>query len=104
MPVTLCEWTLFTTEHGGRAGWDHDFNVIAVRRDRLVGGGTIIRAVGRYPVDQAVNLIQERPHLRRIVGVLIGKGQRNYHAVIGIDGQMQFAPWRDFTPCFASSH
>src|ERR1700722_10100843 len=92
MPVTLREWALFTFDYGGRARWDHDFNVIAVRCDRLVGGGTIIRAVGCYPVDQAVNLIQERRHLRRIVGVLISKGLRNYHAVIGIDRQMQFAP------------
>jgi hypothetical protein len=57
MPVTLCEWTLFTTEYGGRARWDHDFDIIAVRRDRLVGGGAIIRAVSRYPTDPAVNLI-----------------------------------------------
>ena len=32
MPVTLCEWTLFTIDYGGRSRWDHDFDIIAVRR------------------------------------------------------------------------
>jgi hypothetical protein len=47
MLVTLCEWTQLITGYGGRARWDHDFDVIAVRRDHFVGGGAVIRAV-RY--------------------------------------------------------
>ena len=93
MPVTLCESILFTTEYGGRAWWYHNFDIIAVRRDRRVGGGAIIRAVCRYPTDPVVNLIQQRRHLRRIVGVLISKGAGNYHAIAGIDRQMAFAPF-----------
>src|ERR1700716_3332498 len=93
MPVTLGEWTLFTIEYGGRARWNHDFDIIAVRCDRAVCGSAIIRAVSRYPADQAVNLIQQWRHLRRIVGVLIREGLRYDHAVGGIDRQMEFAPF-----------
>jgi hypothetical protein len=52
------------------------------------------------------NLIQQRRHLRRIIGVLIREGLRDYHATASIDRQMEFAPFaeRDFAPCFASSH
>jgi hypothetical protein len=64
-----------------------------VLRDGFVGGGAIIRTVSRYPGDPAVNLIQQRRHLRRIVGVLISKDLRNYHAIAGIDRQMEFAPF-----------
>src|ERR1700676_4946312 len=81
MPVTLCEWTLFTTEYRGRARWDHDFDIIAVRRDGVVGGSALIRAVRRYPVDPTFNLIQERRRLRRIVGILIREGLRHDHAI-----------------------
>ena len=71
MPVTLGERTWFTIEYGRRARRDHDFDVIAVRGDRVVGGRAIIRAVSRYPGDRAINLIEQRRNLRRIIGVLI---------------------------------
>jgi hypothetical protein len=70
MTITLYRWTLFTTGDSSRAWWDHDFDGIAARRDRCVGGCTIIRAVSRYPDDLAVNLIQQWRHLRWIVDVL----------------------------------
>jgi hypothetical protein len=92
MPVTLCERTRFITEYRGRARWNHDFDVIAVRRDRCVGRCAIIRAVCRHLGNSSANLIEQRYHLRRIVDVLIREGLRNYHAVGGIDSQMEFTP------------
>ena len=50
MPVTLCEWTLFTTEYRSRTRWDHDCDIFAVRRDRCVGGGAVVRAICCHPV------------------------------------------------------
>lgn len=85
MPVTLCERTEVITGYGSRAWWNHDFDVVAARRDRCVGGCTIVGTVSCYSGDPAVNLIQQRGHLIR-------EGLRNYHAVGGIDGQMEFAP------------
>ena len=93
MPVTLCEWTLFTAEYRSRARWDHDCDIFAVRRDRCVGGGAVIRAVCCHPGDSDVNLIKQRADLGRIVGVLVREGLRNYRAVVGIDRQMEFAPF-----------
>ena len=37
--------------------WDHDLNIIAVRRNGVVGGSAIISAVSCYPRDPAFNLI-----------------------------------------------
>ena len=78
MPVTLCERTQF---------------IIAVRRDHLAGGGVIICAVSRHPSDSTVNLIQQRRNLGQIVGVLFRESPGNYHAIAGIDHQMQFVPF-----------
>ena len=39
------------------------------------------------------NLIQQRRHLRRIIGVLIREDLRDYHATASIDHQMEFAPF-----------
>jgi hypothetical protein len=93
MPVTQCEATRFTTGYGARVRRDHDFDIIAVRRDRVVGRSAIIRAVSRYPGDPDVDLIQQRRHLRRIVGILIREGPRDYHAIASIDRQMESAPF-----------
>ena len=71
MSITLFEWTLFTTKYRSRARWDHDLNIIAVRRDGVVGGSTIISAVSCYPRDPAFNLTQQRRRLRGIVGALV---------------------------------
>ncbi len=60
MSIALFEWTLFTTEYRGRARWDHDFDIIAVRCDGVIGGSAIISAVSCYPHDPAFNLIQQR--------------------------------------------
>ena len=65
MSIALFEWTLFTTEYRGRARWNHVFDIIAVRRDGVVGGSAIISAVSCYPRDPSFNLIQQRRHLRR---------------------------------------
>jgi hypothetical protein len=56
-------------------------------------GGAIIRAIGWHPGDLAINLIEQRRHLGRIVGILIRQGLRHYHAAGGINRQMQFAPF-----------
>ena len=93
MSVTLCERTWFTTRYRGRAWWDHDFNIIAVRCDRGVGGCAVIRAVSRDPCDRDVDLIQQWRHLRWIVIVLIRQCLSDYHAILGIDRQMKLAPF-----------
>ena len=93
MSITLFEWPLFTTEHRGRARWDHDLNILAVRRDGVVGGSAIISTVSCYPRDPVFNLIQQRRHPRGIIGVLIREGLRDYHATASIDRQMEFAPF-----------
>ena len=55
----------------------------------MISGSAIIGAVGHYLGNPAVNLIEQKPHLRRIVDVLIREGLRNYRAVGCIGGQMQ---------------
>jgi hypothetical protein len=82
---------LFTTEYGGRARRDHDFD-IALRGDRCGSGRAVIRAVSRHLGNSDFNLIEQRRNLRRIVDVLIREGPRYYHAVAGIDRQTDFAP------------
>jgi hypothetical protein len=52
MSIALFEWTLFTTEYRGRARRNHDFDIIAVRRDGVVGGSAIISAVSCYTSRQ----------------------------------------------------
>jgi hypothetical protein len=93
MAVTLCRRTQFTAGHGCRTRWDHHHDAIAVRRNRLVGGVTVIRAIGRYPNNPTVNLIKQRRHLGWIVAVLIGQGLRHDHAAGRVDRQMQFTPF-----------
>jgi hypothetical protein len=44
-----------------------------VRRDRLIGGSAIIRTISRHPNNPATNLIAQRRHLGRMVGVLISQ-------------------------------
>ena len=87
MPVTLCEWTPFTTEYRSRARWDHDCDIFAVRRDRCVGeGAAVVSAPSAVTlVILTSNLIEQRADLGRIVGVLVREGLRNYRAVVGID-------------------
>ena len=63
--------------------------MIAARRDRAVRRS----AVSRCPVDRAVDLIQQRRHLSRTVGILMREGPRHDHTVVGIDRQMRFAPF-----------
>src|ERR1700676_2795742 len=92
MPVTLCERTWFTTEHGRRAWRNHDLNIIAVCCDHAVGGSAVIRAVSRYPGDRDIDLIQQWRNLRLIVIVLIRQCLSDYHAIFGIDRQMKLAP------------
>ena len=82
MAVTLCEQTWLTTEHGRRALRNHDFDIIAMRGDRGVGGRAVIRAVSRYPRDRDVDLIQQWCHLRRIVIVLIRQCLGDYHGIM----------------------
>jgi hypothetical protein len=57
-------------------------------RGRLVSGIVIIRAISRHPGDLTVNLVKQRGHLERIVGVLIGQGLRDNHAATCINRQM----------------
>ena len=93
MAITLGRRIQFTAGNSRRARRDHHRDAIAVRGDRLVGGYTIIRAIRRHLGHGAVNLIEQRRHLRWIVGVLIRQGLRQDHAAGGIDRQMQFAPF-----------
>src|SRR3954471_1387682 len=46
--VTLCRCTQFAAWDGRRARWDYHLNAIAVRRNRLVSGVTVIRTIGHY--------------------------------------------------------
>ncbi len=81
MVITLCRLIPFAAGHRRRARRNHNVDVIAaVRRDRLVSGVTIIRAICRHSGDPVVNLIQQRRYLRRIVRVLIRKHLRHHHA------------------------
>jgi hypothetical protein len=93
MVITLCRLIPFAAGHRRRARWNHHIDVIAVRRDRLLSGVTIIRAIGRHSGNPVFNLIQQRRHLGWIVGVLIRQGLRHDHAAGSIDRQMQFAPF-----------
>src|SRR3954462_1234731 len=90
--VTLCRGTQFAAWEGRRARWDYHLNAIAVRRNRLVSGVTVIRTIGLYLGNRAVNLIEERPYLGWIVGVLIRQCLRHDHAAGRVDRQMQLAP------------
>jgi hypothetical protein len=71
MTITLCQWISFTTQHGCRARWDHRLDAIAMGSNYLVSGVTVIRPIGRDPANRAVNLIEQRADLGRIVAVLI---------------------------------
>src|SRR3954465_5078365 len=90
--VTLSRCTQFAAWDGRRARWDYHLNAIAVRRNRLVSGVTVIRTIGHYLGNRAVNLIEERPYLGWIVGVLIRQCLRHDHAAGRVDRQMQLAP------------
>ena len=81
--ITLCRLIPFAAGHRRRARWNHHVDVIAVRRDRLVSGVTIIRATRRQSGNPVFNLIQQRRHLGWIVGVLI----RGPPQVWGCEGQ-----------------
>jgi hypothetical protein len=63
MPVTLCEWTLFIIYYGCRSRWNHDFDIIAVRRDRCVGRSTVIRAIldGMNSIIPATDGLEQQP-------------------------------------------
>ena len=74
-----------------RAWRDYHFDTIAVRRDRLVSGRAILRAIGRHTGNPAVDLIEQRRDLGRIVGVLIRQCFRHDPAGGGIDRQMQLS-------------
>src|SRR4051812_42882163 len=88
-------------DYGGRARGDHDFDIIAVRRDRSVSGSTVTRAVSRYLGNSAVNLIQQWRNLRRIIGILIRERPCYDHAAVGIDSKVEFAPFATrFRPVF----
>ena len=75
------------------AWWDHHLNAIAMLRDRLVGGRTIISTISRHLVNRIVNLIQQRCYLRRIVRILIRQRLRYNHAAGDINRQMQPSPF-----------
>src|SRR3954452_2010006 len=49
------------------------------------------RTTSRY--GDVYSLIEQRADLGRIVGVLVREGLRNYRAVVGINSQMEFAPF-----------
>src|SRR3954469_25542011 len=103
--VTLCRCTQFAAWDGRRARWDYHLNAIAVRRNRLVSGVTVIRTIGHYLGNRAVNLIEERPYLGWIVGVLIRQCLRHDHAAGRVDRQMQLAPLpARLRAMFASNH
>ena len=93
MVITLCRLIPFAAGHRRRARWNLHIDVIAVRRDRLVSGVTIIRAIRRHSGNPVFNLIQQRHHLGWIVGVLIRQGLRHDHAASSIDRQVQFTPF-----------
>ena len=48
--------------------------------------------IGHHLADCFVDLSPQRPHLRRVVRLLIGESLRDDHAAVGVDGQMQLAP------------
>jgi hypothetical protein len=64
MTIALGWWARFPAGDGRRARWDHHLDAIAMPRDRLVGGRTIIGAISRYLANRIVNLIQQRCYLR----------------------------------------
>jgi hypothetical protein len=65
MAITLCRRTWFAAWDGRRARRDHHLDLIVVRGDCLVGGRTIIRAIGRNLDNRTVYLIEERTDLGR---------------------------------------
>ncbi len=67
MAIALCRRTRFAAGDSRRARRDHHLDRIAVRRDCLVRGLTIIRTIGRYLANRFVNLIEQRADLGRIV-------------------------------------
>jgi hypothetical protein len=60
MAIALCGRTQFAAGYGRRTRRYHHLDVIAVRRDRLVGGAAITRTIGRRPYDLAIDLIEQR--------------------------------------------
>src|ERR1700721_2735616 len=93
MAIALGRWTRFPAGDGRRARWDHHLDAIAMLRDRLVGGRTIIGTISRHLANRIVNLIQQRRYLRRIVRILIRQRLRHNHAAGGINRQMQLSPF-----------
>ena len=93
MAITLCRRYHFAAGYGRRARWNLHLGAIAVRRDRLVSGVTIIRAIRRHSGNPVFNPIRQRRHLGWIVGVLIRQSLRHDHAAGSIDRQMQFTPF-----------
>jgi hypothetical protein len=92
MAITLCRWIQFTAGNGCRAGRDYHLDAIAMCRDRLVNGITIIDAVCCHPANWIVDLLEQRPDLGWIIGVLIRQRLRHDHAAGSIHRQMQLAP------------
>ena len=78
--------------------WHHHVDTITMRRDRLIGGGAIMRPVGPSSGQSGHQSDREAapPGTGRS-----RQDPRHNHSAVGIDQQMQLAR---FAPCIAFSH
>lgn len=75
-----------------RARWNDDPCACAVTENCVVGWSAIIGSIGSELVDLIIDLIQQRPQLRGIAGLLICRAMGNNLATVGINSQVQFSP------------
>ena len=89
--VPLTRRSGITAFHRRRTRWNDDVRGGAVLQDRPIGWLAVIGSVGCELVDLAVDLIEQRCHLGRIIRFLVCRPMGNDRASFGIHCQMQLA-------------
>jgi hypothetical protein len=82
----------FIAQNRRHMGRDHDPDVRAMLRHRLVSRPSIIGAICCHLLDVSLYLIKQRPHLGRVSHFFFSERLSHDHAAGGVNGEMQFAP------------
>ena len=73
-------------------GRDHDPDLRAMLRHRLVSRRSIIGPICCHLFDVSLYLIKQRPHLGWVSYFFLSERLSHDHAAGGVNGEMQFAP------------
>jgi hypothetical protein len=71
---------------------NNDRRIATVSGDRVLSWLAVISAIGRELANRAVDLVEQRLHLRGIASILTGHDLCDDVAAIGIQRQVQLAP------------